>query len=459
MKRLILLLALGMLILSGCVSNKAFKAEKDKVNVIESRQNKQETELEVLRKDILAEKEKVETLILTLNQASSKIAMIEPMQTELDANTEDVAWLQDEIATLKNSSADLLNNQNALQAKLNDQTAATDKDMKKLQKEIKDLLDDSDFVMEAITDKLQELSAQSKGFASKEELNTMMTSLEDAIQELGDGSQSSGLARQSDLNELQDMVMDMYAEFISAGMVGNEEMEARMGAEASKRGELMTNLLSRLQDVENELKDSINQETGVRDESMNSISQRLDAIELELGSLREDQINRQSSVSKDVSTLRSRVESLTETVNYELQDVIAAEKAKKEKQRQMSINAQYKIALDLYNQNKNEQSILKFEDFLEQFPNEALSPNAYYWIGENYYSGKKWSTALEYFDRVIKDYPEHHKAVDASLKAGMCHYNMGQKAEANNVFQQLKANHPKYVRIDLVNKYLRLIAQ
>ena len=75
MKKSLLLLVLTALVMVGCVSNRTFRVEKDKIQTLMSKQGEQETELEVLRKDILAQKERISELLLELE--ADKIALYE----------------------------------------------------------------------------------------------------------------------------------------------------------------------------------------------------------------------------------------------------------------------------------------------------------------------------------------------------------------------------------------------
>lgn len=430
MKRTVLLLAVVVFMLAGCVSNKAFKVEKEKVNVLEARQNKQDTELEVIRKDILAEKEKMEALIIRLNGVDEQLTVLEPMQAEIAATGEDVAFLQDEVSGAKDRMADMINDHNSLQQRVTDQGSAIAKEMElnqqanlaameELRAEIVMMAEDTDFTLEAFTDNLAEIRAIIKTLATKDELRDVINENEQVTQTL------TGLT---------------------------EEVKSVSQAGITQPQEPQTIVVA---------PDNL-------DESLGAINQRIDGLELEIGLIREEQLAQSQAmkteagtVKNDVASLRQRVESLSREISgvtTDLDNVIAQERAKKEKQRQLGIAAQYKNALAAYNKRKYEESIVMFEDFLAQYPNETLTPNAYYWIGENYYAGKKWSSALENFIHVRDYYPTHHKAADAMLKIGMCYYNMEMKDQAREEFTKLKDANPKYYRMDLVNKYLRLLS-
>ncbi|MCB5263146.1 MAG: tol-pal system protein YbgF [Candidatus Cloacimonetes bacterium] len=98
MKKL-LLLALVPLLIVGCVSNQAFRSEKSRMNKMESALAQNNTELSVLRKEIMQDrkmggsgaKEELEALTLMVRQISDE-------QTKQDAlMQEDIAYLMDRL--------------------------------------------------------------------------------------------------------------------------------------------------------------------------------------------------------------------------------------------------------------------------------------------------------------------------------------------------------------------------
>ncbi len=565
MKRLIILLAISVLLLSACVSNKSFKAEQAKTQALDSTQNKQEAELEMLRKDYLDILEKIEQLGLKLEGSEQVLSRITPLQNQVEASEEDLAFLQDEIANLVDRVADLINDQNAvnkviddqktimeqksseqsaifaeelakLRTELNqsilDQTAVNKmiddqktimeqkssaqsailaEELAKLRTELNQSILDTDFILDAFTDQLVAIQLDASDSASKEELSTLiqeneqlaitLTELMNEVKGMSEVSDRDLTDLCSEVDDLREIVVDLYSEFLSSGMVASEDMEQRFGDESNKRTQMMNDILARIQAVEEDLKGSIGSKSvavgeeivslrsqidqmiqeldAAREEQLSaeanfkaevgeeivSLRSQVDQIAQELDAAREEQLSAEANAKAEVASLRKTVESLSMSVKgvtsdlSELDNVIQDERAKKEKRRQMDIKAQYNVALTAYNKHKNEESIRLFEDFLSQYPYESLSVNAYYWIGENYYAAKKWSTAADYFQEVVQNYPNHGKAADASLKLGMAYYNMELKAQARDIFEQLKEYHPKYNRMDLVNKYLRLTAR
>lgn len=431
-KALVLLCAI--ILVAGCVSNKGVKEQRERLTIVESRQNKQDTELEVIRKDILLGRESMEQLTIRLNEMGRELRVLDDMQSELDATGEDLFYMQDELLTLKNTLADALDKNAMLDQRITDMRAALNDDFASMRggveerlanlksyddTEIRSMMEtlivDSDDIFDAFTDNLAEIKGNMKKFVTRDELagyGTMSDSV-DYVPGMVVSDDLSYVAEglQADINDLRGIVLELQSEYQD----GN-------------------------------------------------ISSRLDILESEVATLRTEGVKRANednkALSNNVEQLKQRVDYITRELNAitgDLEGVISKERAKREQTRAQGINARYKAALNMYNERKYEQSIVMFEDFIAEYPGESLTVNAYYWIGENYYAGKKWSTALEMFRRVIDMHPTHHKTPDARLKAAMCYMQLDMKAQASNELVILRDGHPKYERMDLVTKYLRLI--
>ncbi len=461
MKRIIILLAVAALVLGGCVSNRAMRAEQKKTQALHARQGKQETELEMLRKEYLQIKERLNELMLGFDEHEQLILAIEPMQYELESGAEDLAFLQDQVATLVDRVADVINDQNLASQRQADQaveiarlreqaeqnlTELIDLQIADLREELRQIEADADFILDAITDNIAQIKQESAA----------------AGQEFALLEGEHGLnALKADLDDLREIVVDLYSEFAASGMVASEEMEQRLGEESGKRVQMMDDILNRISTVEGELRGSMGHRTAAVDEGLQEIREDVDQLSQEVGTLREEQLSSIGDIKSDVATLRKKVESVSNNVgeiSSDLEAVISVERAKKEKARLAEIKAKYDAALKAYSRFKHEESILMFEEFISIYPDEELTPNAYYWLAENYYAGKKWTTAADIFQEVIDRFPEHPKARDAYLKLGMTYYNMDMKLQARDVFQLIKDLYPKHNRMDLVNRYLQLTA-
>lgn len=437
-KALVLLCAI--ILVAGCVSNKGIKEQRERLTIVESRQNKQDTELEVIRKDILLGRESLEELTIRLNNLDRELLVIDDMQSELDATGEDLFYMQDELITLKNTLADALDKNAMLDQRITDIRAALQEDLASMRggveerlanlkayddTEIRSMVEgmmvDSDDIFDAFTDNLAEIKGNMKKFVTRDEM-TAYGAVSDTVVYTPSGVVSDDInylveGLQSDINDLRGIVLEMQSEYQDG------------------------DLANRLNILESEV-------ASLRTDGAKQIAATT-------GKLAEDN----KAVMNNVEQLKQRVDYINKelsAITGDLEGVISKERAKREQTRIQGINARYKAALNLYNERKYEQSIVMFEDFIAEYPNETLTVNAYYWIGENYYAGKKWSTALDMFRRVLDVYPNHHKVSDARLKAAMCYMQLEMKPQAYEELVMLRDGNPKYERMDLVTKYLRL---
>ncbi|NLK50674.1 MAG: tetratricopeptide repeat protein [Candidatus Cloacimonetes bacterium] len=453
MKKSLLLLVLTALVMVGCVSNRTFRVEKDKIQTLMSKQGEQETELEVLRKDILAQKERISELLLELeadkialyeselpliydelaslnDRATNLVAMQDELSRKVKEGSEAYAANALEIAELNKEHTEL-----KLQVKSRSEEYADNaSDIDRLREELELYRADTDFVLNAFTETLVDLKNQPEPEPQVMSIDEPMLisvdhgDLDKEIEKLWNELETY----REDTDFVLDAFMDMLAE-LKENSGDAAQQEYMTGA--------LDSISSRLGNIDMEIEN-------LRDDLSESLSVVRNERETEL-----------VTIARDINSLRYRVDEMWGEVAEplaDLSDVISQERAKKEKKRQQDIATQYKAALTLYNKNRYEESILKFEEFLHQFPNENLSANAYYWIGENYYGAKEWSVAAFYFQQVKNMFPEHPKAADASMKLAMCQYNMDDIYAAHVELLQLKEDHPNYRRMDLINKYLRL---
>lgn len=95
-----------------------------------------------------------------------------------------------------------------------------------------------------------------------------------------------------------------------------------------------------------------------------------------------------------------------------------------------------------------------FIDFIVRYPKDDLTDNAYYWIGECYYSLKKFGLALENFMIVQDKFPKSGKIPDALLKMGFSYAELGDKARAKEVLNNLVSKYPDSSAADIARKRL-----
>jgi tol-pal system protein YbgF len=85
-----------------------------------------------------------------------------------------------------------------------------------------------------------------------------------------------------------------------------------------------------------------------------------------------------------------------------------------------TMEVEYAEALELYRNNKFNDSILKFNHLIKKYShiNSSLTDNFYYWLGENYLSLKDIPLARKNFELVINKYPKANKVPDSMFKLG-----------------------------------------
>ncbi|HRQ67021.1 MAG TPA: tetratricopeptide repeat protein [Candidatus Syntrophosphaera sp.] len=439
MRKTLFALLIVMLALSACVSNKTFKAQQAKVQIMEARQNNQDAELEMARKDIINNREKLDQLIIRLNSVDEQLLVLEPMQDEIVNSATALVNLQGEVA--------------AVSGQLNEAIAAN----AKLEQKLTALTTDTNETFDAYSDYLKQMKDSQSGFATKEEvaqLTEESTRLAQVLDDLTAEVESIAL-----FMDEQDAILEQLGEFAENQAAFNEginlEKEAMAELQASQ-----TTLTEDQQKSAAQEKEAIWTEiTRIRGELTKSQNE-LTAIRQTLSSDVEGLKKDRTQVMTEMSELRERVYAVNSdltSLTTDLQSVITKERAAAEKRRLEAINKQYKAALAEYNRGRHENSIVLFEEFLKANPDCELSPNAYYWIGENYYSAGNYPKALRQFQEVVDRYQGHDKAWDAQLKIGLTYFQMQDYESTYNELMVIKNYNPSYPQMKIVDKYLKRI--
>lgn len=439
MRKTLFALLIVMLALSACVSNKTFKAQQAKVQIMEARQNNQDAELEMARKDIINNREKLDQLIIRLNSVDEQLLVLEPMQDEIVNSATALVNLQGEVA--------------AISGQLNEAIAAN----AKLEQKLTALTTDTNETFDAYSDYLKQMKDSQSGFATKEEvaqLTEESTRLAQVLDDLTTEVESIAL-----FMDEQDAILEQLGEFAENQAAFNEginlEKEAMAELQASQ-----TTLTEDQQKSAAQEKEAVWTEiTRIRSELTKSQNE-LTAIRQTLSSDVEGLKKDRTQVMTEMSKLRERVYAVNSdltSLTTDLQSVITKERAAAEKRRLEAINKQYKAALAEYNRGRHENSIVLFEEFLKANPDCELSPNAYYWIGENYYSAGNYPKALRQFQEVVDRYQGHDKAWDAQLKIGLTYFQMQDYESTYNELMVIKNYNPSYPQMKIVDKYLKRI--
>ncbi len=103
----------------------------------------------------------------------------------------------------------------------------------------------------------------------------------------------------------------------------------------------------------------------------------------------------------------------------------------------------YEAAYKLLNAQKYAEAQVALEDFLKNYPADALAGNAQYWLGETFYVRELYEPAAVAFANGFKNYKTSTKGADNLLKLGLTMEKLDKKKEACTAFKSLKKEFPK----------------
>jgi len=122
-----------------------------------------------------------------------------------------------------------------------------------------------------------------------------------------------------------------------------------------------------------------------------------------------------------------------------------------------SVQAAYDVAFKALRGGDYAAASRDFRSFVQQYPNESLTPNAYYWLGESYYVTMNYPVALEAFQQLLKQFPQSEKAPDALLKVGYSQYELKQVDAAKATLTEVGAKYPGTNAANLAKERLQRI--
>lgn len=105
----------------------------------------------------------------------------------------------------------------------------------------------------------------------------------------------------------------------------------------------------------------------------------------------------------------------------------------------------YERVLGLFRDGDLEGARQGFTGFLDDYPNSNLAPNARFWLGESYFGKKEFQRAIDAYDKVEIDYPGSEKVPAAILKKGYAYLALKDKKRASSAFKQVVTLYPKTV--------------
>lgn len=185
------------------------------------------------------------------------------------------------------------------------------------------------------------------------------------------------------------------------------------------------------------------------------------------------QLNELSLITEDFRLInedfRSRLEVLENYVSTEIE--AKKERARLEKsspperkgetespatqERELTESERYDRALGYYRDDRYEEAMADFNNFLQLYPKSELADNAHFWIGESYRAQGKYEEAILAYQKVINGYPKGNKVPVAMLHQGIAFEKIDDKTTAELVFRKLVKNFPKTKEAEIAQKRLQ----
>ncbi len=106
-------------------------------------------------------------------------------------------------------------------------------------------------------------------------------------------------------------------------------------------------------------------------------------------------------------------------------------------------NAEFKLAINLYNEGFYELAIAQLKKFIDSFPDSPQNPEARFYLGMAYFKLRKFEDARLIFQDFALSRPNHPRAIEALWKVGECFAEMKKYNEAGSAFERVKLFYPK----------------
>ncbi len=117
----------------------------------------------------------------------------------------------------------------------------------------------------------------------------------------------------------------------------------------------------------------------------------------------------------------------------------------------------YNFAKKLLDEGDRENARLQFENFISKYPQSKNADNARFWIADSYYSEKWYEKAILEYQKVLEKYPDSNKNAAARLKQGYAFAELGEKANARLILNELIKRYPNSPEAKYAKKKLNTL--
>ncbi len=107
-------------------------------------------------------------------------------------------------------------------------------------------------------------------------------------------------------------------------------------------------------------------------------------------------------------------------------------------------NAEFKLAVNLYNDSMNDLALEQFKNFVNTYPGSNQAIEARFYIGLVQMRLKDFENARITFQNFALSYTENPKSAEAWYKVGECYVALKNYREAALAFERIKVFHPKH---------------
>ncbi|HNX37913.1 MAG TPA: tetratricopeptide repeat protein [Candidatus Cloacimonadota bacterium] len=476
--RKLLVVIFAITLLAGCVSNRTFKAEKQRIGRIEFQQMKNVDNLDQLREEYELNNQSVEKMLLDLND---ELAVL---KEDLGSANQDLAEMRSEFADYSEmtdaeiqAAKDKLfqTNEKIAQTEtrigqINDQITEINTVTTAQKAEFTELKDDLNNTITFNEDALIDLDQRIEALRSNVALSQEKLDAIDSKYSKNTGSTQTGDANlqegQSKLTELQ----QNYSGTTTDTQGNTLDTAGRLQAIESKlqnEHESMAEVINIVADLEGDID---NLQKMIRETSDNTLASvdadlaanrdetkaKLTAMDSKLEEMKLALHSTKNDVGGELTAVRQNVTGIASELIVVANDLEAVtSKTAVGKARTDRAWNSYNNAKAYYDKGKYEQAIISLDAFTKAYPDHELTPNAYYWIAESYYAGKNYEKAIRQFQYVSDNFTTSHKAKDAQIKIAMCHANLGDVAMAKTELSEFKNVHPDYTNMKLVDRLIK----
>lgn len=109
----------------------------------------------------------------------------------------------------------------------------------------------------------------------------------------------------------------------------------------------------------------------------------------------------------------------------------------------MADRESYERTLSRFKEGDLEGARQGFVEFIVQHPHSDLAPNARFWLGESYYGKKDFSRAIDAYDQVQLNHPASEKVPAALLKKGYAYLALKDRKKAASALKQVIDLYPR----------------